>query len=448
LSARRSKRAGRCARKTTIVDPEDAGPYASKVIAHAGRRLLWTRPFPGLFATTFVLGLTGAFMAPFGSLWATQEVGMSAEQLGAFMTINALSAIVLSTWIARWSDSHVARRSLLLVGACAGALGALGYALVRDFLPLVLIGSTAFALASVNFAQLFAHVREELSRQQAGVAAAVSARAQDVAADASVREPKADVPFALGALRACFALAWVVGPNLGAAIKERFGYQGLFLAASGFFALLFACVAWFVAHRPREASSAVARSSVLAALAQPRVLVHCVAFGLMFAASTLNSLNLPLYMTQRLGGTERSVGLAFAISPLFEMAFMVGFGHLASRGHQRPIMLLGSAAAVGYFVLLRFVATPWQVYPLQVLLAAGVAVTASVAIPFFQDLLPEQPGLVTSLYSNALKVGSLVGFSSFGLLASKVGNDGLFLVCAGLASLTVTIVAVASPRRS
>jgi SET family sugar efflux transporter-like MFS transporter len=75
------------------------------------------------------------------------------------------------------------------------------------------------------------------------------------------------------------------------------------------------------------------------------------------------------------------------------------------------------------------------------LYAAGVAVTASVAIPFFQDLLPGQPGLVTSLYSNALKMGSLVGFSSFGLFASRVGNGGLFWVCAGLAAITVTIIA-------
>ncbi|HEX6243551.1 MAG TPA: MFS transporter, partial [Polyangiales bacterium] len=196
----------------------------------------------------------------------------------------------------------------------------------------------------------------------------------------------------------------------------------------------------FVAKRPRRLPVGSV-SSLAAALAQPRVLVVCGAFGLMFAATTLNSLNLPLYLTRQLGGEEGSVGLAFAISPLFEMAFMIGFGHLASRGHQRAVMLLGSAAAVAYFVLLRFVTAPWHVYPLQVLLAAGVTVTASVAIPFCQDLLPGQPGLVTSLYSNALKIGSLIGFSSFGLLASRVGHSGLCLVCAGLASATLLIVA-------
>ncbi|HEX6240206.1 MAG TPA: hypothetical protein VFZ61_04915, partial [Polyangiales bacterium] len=192
--------------------------------ASADRRLLWRRPFPGLFATSFVLGLTGAFMAPFGSLWATEEVGMSAEQLGAFMTINAFSAIALSTLLARWSDTHVARRSLLLVGACAGALGALGYGLVRGFVPLLLIGSTAFALASINFAQLFAHVREEL--EQAGQAPASSPDVGKVALaadglDTSLPTRSVDIPFALGVLRAFFALAWMVGPNLGAVIKRQ-----------------------------------------------------------------------------------------------------------------------------------------------------------------------------------------------------------------------------------
>jgi hypothetical protein len=39
----------------------------------------------------------------------------------------------------------------------------------------------------------------------------------------------------------------------------------------------------------------------------------------MFAAFTLNTLNLPLFLTPQLGETERAVGAAFAISPLFEM---------------------------------------------------------------------------------------------------------------------------------
>ena len=333
----------------------------------------------------------------------------------------------------------MARRTLLLIGSLAGALGTLGYALVRDPLLLTLIGSSALALASMNFAQLFAHAREEFAR---------SARVE-AGASLSAHEEAAQVTFSLGILRASYALAWVLGPNLGASIKEQHGYRGLFLTAAGFFVLLSLCVYAWVADRPRDQGLVESHPSrEPLAWKQPSALAYCAGLGLMFGAFTLNNLNLPLFLTEQLGGTERSVGVAFAISPLFELLFMVGFGYLAARGRAKGVMLCGIAASVVYFLLLRFVGAPWQVYPLQILNAAGVAVTVSVAIPFIQDLLPGKAGFATNLYANALKLGSLVGFSTFGLLASRVGHAGLFLVCAGLGSLTFLIVALAGPRRA
>lgn len=389
-----------------------------------------TPSFIGLLLTNFVLGLTSAFIVPFGSIWATKEIGMSARGVGSFMTINSLSAIVISMIIARWSDTHVSRRQLLVLGASAGAVGNLGFAMVKDPIFLTLIGSSVLAVASINFAQLFAHVREELGRaEHAGT----------------------DVPFVMGVLRACFALAWMLGPLLGAEIVRHFGYRGIFLAASAAFVLFLVLVLGFVverAHAPRASAPSPARGErepALWGLGQPRVLAHAAAFALMFAAFTINSLNLPLFLTEKLGGTEQGVGIAFSISPLFEMAFMLLFGHLAAKGHQLTIIRLGISAAVLYFLALRFVTAPTHVYPLQILNAAAVAVTTSVAIPFFQDLMPGKAGFATSLYSSALKVGSLLGFAAFGLLASQVGNSGLFWVCAALGATTLCIVLLARP---
>ncbi len=395
------------------------------VIASSGRRLLRAPSFIGLLATNFVLGLTSAFIAPFGALWATQEIGMSQRMLGFFMTINSLSAILVSSFVARWSDSHISRRTLLLVGAAAGAAGNLGYAFVTQPLLLMLIGSSALAVASLSFAQLFAHVREELARPE---------------------HEGADVPFLMGVLRACYALAWMIGPNLGAWLKGRLGYRGLFLATTGFFLLLLCFVLSFVAQRVRRAEARPERGLSAWGLRQPLLIAHCAAFGLLFAAFTLNGLNLPLFLTQALGGNERDVGAAFAISPLFEMLFMVLFGHLAARGHQKSVLLLGAGASLCYFLALRLVGEPWHVYPLQVLNAAAGAVTVSVAIPFIQDLLPGKAGVATSLYSNALKLGSLLGFGAFGLLAVPLGNAGLFPVCAGLAATTLGILVLGRRR--
>jgi SET family sugar efflux transporter-like MFS transporter len=394
--------------------------------AATARSALYTPAFLGLLATNFVLGLTSALIVPFGSMWATQEIGMSARGLGLFMTINSISAIAVSTVLARWSDSHIARRHLLLLGSSAGGLGNLAFAFVRDPLILTLIGSSLLAVATINFAQLFAHVREELGRtEHAG----------------------ADVPFVMGVLRACYALAWTVGPLLGASIKSQFGYSGIFLAASASFVVFAAFVLAFVVKRPRAVEARpVARERPGWGLGQPVVLLYCVAFALMFSAFTLNTLNLPLFLTRELGATEQAVGVAFGISPLFEMLFMVWFGHLATQGHQLKVIRVGICAALFYFFALTQVSAPWQVYPMQILNAAAVAVTTSVVIPFFQDLLPRQAGAATSLYANALKVGGLIGFMGFGLLASRVGYGGLFLVCAGLSASTLAIVSFVRPQ--
>ena len=181
-------------------------------------------------------------------------------------------------------------------------------------------------------------------------------------------------------------------------------------------------------------------------LGQPLVLAHAVAFALMFAAFTIQGLNLPLFLTEKLGATEHGVGTAFAVSPFFEILFMVGFGHLAALGHQRRVIVVGASAAVGYFAALPFITAVWHVYPLQVLNAAAHAVTTSVAIPFFQDLMPGQRGAATTLYSNALKAGSLLGFGAFGLLASYLGNTRLFWVCAAFALITAAVVSFARKR--
>jgi MFS transporter, SET family, sugar efflux transporter len=394
-------------------------------IAGAGRSVFLKPAFIGLLSTNFVLGLPSALVVPFASMWATKDVGMSSQTLGLFMTVNSLSAIVLSTLIARWSDSHVTRRTLLLCGSAAGALGNFGYGLVRDPIWLTLIGSTLLGVASINFAQLFAHVRDELARPE---------------------HEGANVPLVMGVLRACYALAWTVGPMLGAQIMSRVGYRGIFLSASLLLVVFAGFVLLFVARRPHALPALGERPRFSWGLDRPVVVLHGLAFAFMFASLTLNTMNLPLLLTEQLGGAEQQVGVAFAISPVFEMLFMVGFGHVAARGHQHAVIRAGILAAVAYFLALHFVGAPYEVYPLQILNAAAVAVTTSVAIPFFQDLLPGQAGVATSLYSNALKVGGLIGFMAFGLLASRVGHAGLLFVCAGLSALSLLIIVLARPR--
>src|SRR5262245_28302054 len=181
---------------------------------------------------------------------------MSSERLGTFMTVYGLSSIVISQLIARWSDRGVPRRTLLLIGSAAGALAHLGFAFVRDPLLLLVIGSTALAVASINFAQFFAHVREHIEHAERAEAA---------------------VPLLMGILRACYALAWTVGPVVAGRLVTRSGYPAINLAAAAFFIVFGAGVITFVPRAVRVAESLPARP-VRRGLGQPVVLVYAIAF--------------------------------------------------------------------------------------------------------------------------------------------------------------------------
>ena len=405
----------------------EAGALESAILSDMSRlveivRSVLRHPgLPGLLAINFALGLAYSFVVPFMSMWGTIAIGMTPLLFGMFMTITSVSAIVLSTLLAAWSDSRVSRRSMLMLGATGGLLGYTGYAFVRDPLILTIIGSLALGVASVNFSQLFAHVREELARPE---------------------NMSSDGPLLMSLVRVSFSLAWTVGPAIGAVVMMNFGYRGIFLSAAGLFLLFLLGVMRFVANRPHPpAADQTRREPLRNVLRRPIILAHFAGFVLVFAAFTMNMMNLPLLVTQHLGGSERDVGIIFGIAPVVEMPLMIWFGRLAAQGHQVRLIRFGVVIAVCYFFALTFVGAPWHIYPMQILSAASIAVTTNVAITFFQDLVPGQTGVATSIYSNSYSTGNLVGYFGFGVLLDSVGHRGVFWACMGLSLMTLVIFA-------
>jgi SET family sugar efflux transporter-like MFS transporter len=226
-----------------------------------------------------------------------------------------------------------------------------------------------------------------------------------------------------------------------------FGFRGLLLGAAGLFLVFLLGVIRFVPfeRRPPHVLSAV-REPVWRLLMRGDIFALFVAFLLIFAAHTLNMLNLPIVLTGILGGGGRDVGIAFGIGPLVEIPLMLWFGLLAARGHQLGLIRFGVGATVLYFLLLLAARAPWHVFFIQALHGLSFAVISNVAILFFQDLVPGQPGLATTIFTNAANVGNLVGYFSFSALTVPFGNHGLFLVSAVFTTVTFIIVMRYRPR--
>jgi SET family sugar efflux transporter-like MFS transporter len=374
----------------------------------------------GILALSFLLGLAYSFVMPFLSVFGTREVGMSAFGFGAFMTATSLSSVALSTWLARWSDTILSRRKVLLLGGLTGAFGYLGYALCRDVMWLTLFGVVFLGLSSVTFGQVFALARDTL--EQGGI------------------EPGL-LPLYMNVVRLFFALAWTVGPALGAALVAQ-SFRTAFLTATGVFLAFTALVALCVPEKPPSEGSKRAASAMplRAAFRQPALLAHFLAFVLFFACSTMGMMNLPLLLLEELRGGAGAVGVAYALPPFFELPFMVYFGALATRVRHERLVLFAMLLAAVYYAGLSWAARPPHVYVLQVASAAIVAVMSGVAITFFQRFLPQQAGTATNLYSSASRVGSMLGYLTFGAVADGLGHRAVFRLAVGATLLAAGIV--------
>lgn len=381
---------------------------------------------PGLLVVLFLsvlLGLAYSFVVPFMSLFGTREVGMSHFGFGVFMTTTSVSGIVISTVLARSSDTLWSRKSVLLLGGASGALGYLGYAFVRNPLALTAIGALALGVSSISFGQIFAYARDTLG--------------------SSSIEPR-EIPFYMNFIRLFFALAWTVGPAMAAYLMTHYSFRVTFSAAAFTYVLFCVLVALFVPWRPpSEASRRAAQAMPLSAAFKNRqLLAHFVAFCLYFCCSTMGMMNLPLLILGELHGAEHDVGIAYSLAPLFELPLMFYIGILATRVAHEKIIVSSLALALVYYAGLTLARTSGHVFILQALSAAVVAVMSGVAITFFQNYLPDQAGTATNLYSTASRIGSVGGYLGFGVIGGALGHRAVFGVTVVLCGVAVAILLI------
>ncbi len=379
--------------------------------------------FRSLILLNVLLGLTYSFVSPFFSMFGTIECHMNPVLFGVFMTITAIAGIVIATTLAHFSDTHLSRRHVMLLGGVSGVIGYACFAYLRTFWPLLIVGCLLLGLSSITFSQLFAFAREELTKSDTA---------------------KSEAAFYMNAFRMFFALSWTVGPAIASWIMITLSFKGLFLSAAACFLLFTTATLRYVPHAPPPGAKDAATSadSVWRVMVRPDVFAHFVAFVLIFASATIGMMNLPLLVLKTLGGTEQQVGIVYCVSPVFELPFMLYFGMLATRMDPAKVIRIGIAISIVYYAGLTLVRVPWQVYPMQMLSAAVTAVTSGVAISYFQNYLPHHPGTATNLYANAQRIGSTVGYLLFGTLAWRFGYRTVFFTCTGFSVVTLGLMFV------
>src|SRR5699024_5913160 len=167
------------------------------------------------------------------------------------------------------------------------------------------------------------------------------------------------------------------------------------------------------------------------------VTVVVAAFVLLQAANATATSFMTVYVTQ---------SLALGTAAGLEIPSLFLMGRLSGRFSAQLLIVTGCALGVVYYLALFAVQTPVGLIGIQVLNAWSFAAIAGTGLTLFQEIIA-RPGLATSLYMNARRVGAILSGPVIALGSVTVfGQAGIFLVCALLTLLGTVGVALAHAR--
>jgi SET family sugar efflux transporter-like MFS transporter len=372
--------------------------------------------------SVLVLGLAYSIVVPILSLYALTEVRMSTSQFGLYLACNAISGVIASMAMGKWSDSGIQRERLILLSLIAGIGGYLVFSQTKSFAVVMLTALVLGSLGGTAFSQMLALTRTRLESAQ-------------------VKE----MTLATSSVRMFFSLAWVLGPVLGALVLGTYHFQGVFLSTVALLLLVFAMVLWLpkvVAIGPDAAKAPVIRQRALwQHLRSKRIALSVLAFACLSLCSNLTMMTLPIFVTSTLHGEQSSLGQLLGLAAGLEIPLMLLTAFAADKVGKARLIVISALIYIVYFVVLANATAVWQLYPNQLLVAFAVSINMGIAISYFQDLLPGQPGVATGLFSSSFTVGGVMAGAVFAAVGTPFGYRGIFVACALFSALAAALMA-------
>jgi MFS transporter, SET family, sugar efflux transporter len=363
----------------------------------------------------FCIGLAVAATGPYISLIGIQQLGLSTGRMALLSAMSAVMVMVGTVFMGFMSDRTPNRKRGVMLSLGFGLFGYSGFYFFPGPWTLAIFLLLIMPVSGASNPQLFAIIRDVSNRRAASDAAAINAAA-----------------------RSTFALAWIVVPGLvGAYIAISKNVSDSFAVAAAAF---FLCIAAYGLFGAPGGKAEPSKTSVLQGLKEALVLVASKAIAPRIAALALiacvqpsNLALLPLIVTQFPDGNTQSIGLIAGLTAALEVPLMLFAGYLGGRMPIWKLIVAGGVVYACYLGLVGMAQSVNHLYGLAALNALGNAIMFAMHLSYFQNLLPDRPGLGTSLLSISQLFYRLIGAGVLALAGTTLGLAGAAMVGAGLA---------------
>ncbi|MEK4852125.1 sugar efflux transporter [Paenibacillus sp. FSL H7-0756] len=387
--------------------------------------------FVALVFTITMLGLSVSATNPFLSLYCIQEAGMTPLSYGILMSITMVFGLFISTFLGKASDTRFSRKTIIIFTLLSTSAAYVLFALFTNYYVLLAVSALFFGISFASFPQVFAYARDSISRSN------ISAINQ---------------PLAMNILRMLYSLGWIAGPSIGSVLVNQYNFFYLFLIVAATY--IFVSLIAFILFRSHPVTLAVQEDKQPVQLGQfikqPQISSILGTFILLSIASSMSTLVLPLFFSTTMHGNYQQLGWLYSITAIVELPLMVVVGVMSRKMGKTAIILIGIISNVLYFLVFALAHSIILLYFAQVLSAISVSIIMGYGISYFQELLPEEPGTATTLYSNTSRIGSSLGGVVSGAISGMFGYRSVFVACMSisLAALSIFGLVNTSNRRT
>lgn len=339
----------------------------------------------------FLTGIASAFQTPTLSLFLSQEINASPFFVGLFYSANAIIGIILSQILAKYSDRHDDRRKIMIYCCLIAVAGCLLFAYNRNYYVLILLGTTLLGLGSASNPQSFALAREyaESNGKEAVMFTTI--------------------------MRTQISLAWIVGPPLSFFIALNWGFDYMYLVAGSAFLLCAGVSRLLPKISPQRAAQ---KLQVLANTAPRQSVIYLfIANLLLWTCNSMYLINMPLFVINELHLDKELAGTLMGTAAGLEIPVMIIAGYLTQYFGKKSLMLLAMFSGFIFYIGMLFATQTWQLLILQGFNAVLIGIVATIGMLYFQDLMPNQMGSATTLFSNAAKASWIIGGPIAGAIA-------------------------------
>jgi MFS family permease len=159
---------------------------------------------------------------------------------------------------------------------------------------------------------------------------------------------------------------------------------------------------------------------------------------------------MPVYLTQEVGASERTMGLLLGLSPALQTLLMYPFGRLADRIGRKPLIALGTTGRGVVFPFLAAAVTAPGTLELRLVVAGGsflvlassFSAMFSSTTAFIGDVTPdERSSEFMGLLWTTLSVGGVIGPLLLGTIATLASYE-LSFAAGGTLALGATVAVV------